>query len=112
MKKYQIRHKKSGLFSNGKTSPSFIKFGKIWNSLCYVKRHIEKLQEYEPILDNYVNEKNIGIYNSSDFIFYEDKETGESLIDYETMLFSIRDLLRNAEIVEFSMEESRTVIFG
>lgn len=38
---YKIRHKSSGRFSSGGTSPSFTKNGKTWRTLGHLKQHLK-----------------------------------------------------------------------
>lgn len=40
---YQIKSNKTGLYSNGGTSPSFGKKGKVWRTLGYLKNHLNQL---------------------------------------------------------------------
>lgn len=40
MKLYKIRHKVTGLYSKGGTSPFWSKKGKTWSSIGHLKRHI------------------------------------------------------------------------
>lgn len=43
-KVYKIRHKQTGLFSSGGTTPKWTKKGKAWSALGHLKSHISQVE--------------------------------------------------------------------
>jgi len=46
MKIYKIRHKQSGLFSEGGSSPFFGQNGKIYTQIGHIKNHLHHCEKY------------------------------------------------------------------
>ena len=69
MRIYKIRHKETGLFSTGGTTPRWTKRGKIWTSNGSVRSHLRQFRE--PYYNTEIPEEwEVIEYEISDGVYY------------------------------------------